>query len=442
MAKPLLTRSRALLLAGAAGLLLTGMLAATDSKTRPVGQWLALAHTDAQAGDRLKARLQLADDTPAPRSIEADALLKGSPESRLIGIYQRIAESRLDEALFAADQLVQAFPTFKLAHLVRADLLASRARPLPSFGAAAAASAPELGGLRDEALLRIRALQERPPAGAVPAEFVLLPPSVKMAIAVDTSRARLYLFENSPKGMRLVSDNYVSVGKQGVDKLVEGDQRTPLGVYFISDRIGAASLEDRFGAGALPLNYPNAYDKLKGRTGSGILLHGVPSNTYARPPLDSDGCVAMSNEDLLRLAARIPLLDTPVVITRQVQWVSPDRTAAARQAFVDTLDRWKAARLQADLDALGGFYRPLPAAGTSSAYPDQVAAEARNRQRLAQPATAIEDLSVLTWSDEKSNMVVTFREQVPGVKRDRIMRQYWANADGKGWRILSESPVR
>ena len=134
---------------------------------------------------------------------------------------------------------------------------------------------------------RLHALQERPPANQVPAEFIVLPKAIHHAIAVDTTRSRLYLFENGPQGVRLVSDHYVSVGKQGVDKSVEGDQRTPLGVYFVSDRVGQGSLGEAFGAGAMQLNYPNLFDKLHGRTGSGIYVHGVPFNTYSRPPKDS-----------------------------------------------------------------------------------------------------------------------------------------------------------
>lgn len=435
-----LNRSRVVLLAGAAALLLTGMLTTTDSETRPVSHLLAaVAPAAAQAESSRAAALRLADEALAPRIIDAPAALQGSPEARLIGIYQLIAAHQLDQALYAADQLTREWPTFKLAHLVQADLLAARAAPLASFGAAAAAgrhTAQDLGLLQAEAQLRLRALQERPPEGAVPAEFLLLPKSVRHAIAVDTSRARLYLFENAEHGLRRVSDHYISVGKQGVDKLVEGDQRTPLGVYFITDRIDARSLEDRFGAGALPLNYPNAYDKVRGRTGSGILLHGVPSNTYSRPPQDSDGCVAMSNEDLLRLAAQLPQRDTPVVISRRIQWVAPAEVAERRRSFLDTMSQWKQARLEANLDALDALYRPV-----QQAPGDLAAQEAKMRQRLATPAKAIDDLSVLTWSDEKDTMVVTFREQAAGARRDRIVRQYW-NRDGKDWRIVAEGPVR
>ncbi|MFM7113322.1 MAG: hypothetical protein ACKO26_19465, partial [Planctomycetota bacterium] len=44
---------------------------------------------------------------------------------------------------------------------------------------------------------------------------------------------RLYLFQNSPQGLTLLADYYISVGKLGTSKAVEGDQRTPLGVYYM-----------------------------------------------------------------------------------------------------------------------------------------------------------------------------------------------------------------
>ena len=42
-----------------------------------------------------------------------------------------------------------------------------------------------------------------------------------------------YLFSNSPAGLSLVADYYISVGKAGIAKVIEGDQRTPLGKKFL-----------------------------------------------------------------------------------------------------------------------------------------------------------------------------------------------------------------
>ena len=42
----------------------------------------------------------------------------------------------------------------------------------------------------------------------------------------------------------LVADYYASVGKLCTEKVVEGDQRTPLGVYYITSRLDPATLNE------------------------------------------------------------------------------------------------------------------------------------------------------------------------------------------------------
>ena len=401
-------KRRGAVLLGTLGLLCAGLLSATDS--RSLTWWLSSAEANAATpGLRGHPRMRLADDAPAPTSSPAlpDPLpaLRGRPEARLIEAYRLVARNRLDDALGATNALVQQHPNFRLAHLLQADLLAAHVAPLPAWGGNMA-SHEATASLREEALQRLAALREHPPAGTVPAEFVLLPPSVPFAIAVDASRSRLYLFENGASGPKLVDDFYVSVGKQGVDKLAEGDQKTPLGIYFVTTRIDPRALQDRFGAGALPLNYPNAYDRTRGRTGKGILLHGVPSDTYSRPPQDSDGCVVLANDDLLGLATRLPERDTPVLITRHIDWRSPEAAhASAAPEFRRAFERWSAARLTS-----------------------------------AQAPAAITDTSIVAWRDDRELMVVTFREQATPGKIDHVMRQYWGR-DGADWRIVAEGQV-
>jgi murein L,D-transpeptidase YafK len=96
----------------------------------------------------------------------------------------------------------------------------------------------------------------------------------KYALAVDASRSRLYMFEHQPAGLALMADFYISVGKAGMGKEAEGDLRTPMGVYYITNSIAPKLLKDFYGAGALPINYPNPLDLRRGKTGSGIWLHG------------------------------------------------------------------------------------------------------------------------------------------------------------------------
>ena len=97
-----------------------------------------------------------------------------------------------------------------------------------------------------------------------------------------------------------MTDFYISLGKNGVEKQRQGDQKTPLGVYrVISAR---ERLPDFYGPGAFPLDYPNDWDRLQHRNGHGIWLHGTPSDTYSRAPWATDGCVVLTNEDFAKLS--------------------------------------------------------------------------------------------------------------------------------------------
>jgi len=430
--------------------------AAPEAARASIGAVIALADVSAPAHQHtLPGPVTAAS---LPKDSPFTGAFKGSPERRLIGIYQLIGQQQPELALDAAAALTHDVPGFRLAQLVYADLLSARGGATPGFGAAgpaAAASAgmvAELADLREEAIQRLRALQERPPAGEVPAEFIILPKAVHHAIAVDTTRSRLYLFENGPKGMRLVSDHYVSVGKQGVDKTAEGDQRTPLGVYFVSDRVGQGSLGEAFGAGAMQLNYPNLFDQLHGRTGSGIYLHGVPLNTYSRPPKDSDGCVTLANDELVMLMNTVPIHDTPVIITKNIHWVAGDAQRQHHAELLDAINRWQAVRAGDDTTALDAFYLPGAAPETPAAPPappsQPTVAWVHGKRRVIPPPAvppkdplAFDNLSVMTWSDDRQTMVVTFSERGTRSHRETTLRQYWER-DASKWKIVAEGTVR
>ena len=182
-----------------------------------------------------------------PAKVEtASPAADGVAEVRLLEVYRLMAAGQSREALTQAGKLVQEYPTFQLAQLVYGDLLASRVRPVKVLGDVppelAAGAAGPLGELRDESRMRIRAHSERPRPGSIPSQFLTLAQSTRHAIAVDASRSRLYLFENRSSGLVLVGDYYTSVGKAGVSKATQGDQRTPLGIYFITSRLNPTAL--------------------------------------------------------------------------------------------------------------------------------------------------------------------------------------------------------
>lgn len=384
----------------------------------------------------------------APRKQKAPAkrvqpLRDGQAEARLIAVYRLIGAGDVRRATSQAESLVRDHPNFQLAQLVYGDLLASRVRAVRHVG-----DVPEGGGpaatqllaeLREESQLRIRALRERPPAGTVPTQFLHLSRSSRHAIAVDTSRARLYLFENTASGLKLLADYYISVGRQGIDKVAEGDLRTPLGVYYVTSNLDPKSLRDFYGSGALPINYPNAYDERRGRTGSGIWLHGTPPSQFARAPRATDGCVVLANPDLERIIRTVEVRSTPVVIARSLQWVPQQQLQAEARPFGEALAAWRIAKSSGDINRVLPFYAPDFAAGgkTIAQWVPQLREEV---VRAARRPPQLKDLSVLRWSDSAETMVVTFGEVPQGARTGPVKRQYWMRV-GSQWKIFFEGVI-
>ena len=128
-------------------------------------------------------------------------------------------------------------------------------------------------------------------------------------------------------------------------------------MYFITSRLDPATLKDFYGAGALPINYPNPLDQVRGKTGSGIWLHGTPPDQFSRAPLATDGCLALANPDRSASCARWSPLH-PVVIAKQLQWVQAHSVQAERNSFEAVLNAWSAAKSEGNMNRLLGFYAP------------------------------------------------------------------------------------
>ena len=364
-------------------------------------------------------------------------------EVRLIAIYKLIGQAKTREALPLARQLVQDHPNFQLAQLVLGDLLSAQLRPLRSLGdvpdTTAKAAAPQLMELRKESQLRIQALQARPVPGLIPSQFISLSSRNKHAIAIDATKSRLYLFRNSANGLQLLADYYISVGKSGIEKNVEGDLRTPLGIYFVTSTLSAKALKDFYGSGALPINYPNQLDVKRGKTGSGIWLHGSPPNQFSRAPLATDGCVVLANPDLERIIKTVEVRTTPVVIAQSLQWVTPAAAQADGKSFEAALAAWSSDKSSGDMARLLAWYTPdFTSYGKTLA--EYVPAMQQDIKRMAGKKVQLKDLSYLRWLDANETMVVTFGELVQGAKTGPVKRQYWIR-QGAQWKIFFEGVI-
>jgi len=254
---------------------------------------------------------------------------------------------------------------------------------------------------------------------------------------VDTSKSTLYLYENVKGEPRYVADFYISVGKKGADKLAEGDQKTPLGVYFVNQHLTKDKLTDFYGSGAYPISYPNEWDKRLGRDGHGIWLHGTPSDTYSRPPLASNGCVVLNNDDLTHLGSHLQVGITPVIITRKMDWMADD-DLSDRDALLKSIEQWRKDWSSRDTENYLSHY-----AKDFSTESVTLPAFAQQKRLVNSGKTWIKvklsDLSVFPYPNQPDMVVVNFEQDYESNNLSNRMhkRQYWMKRDGR-WQIVYE----
>jgi len=361
------------------------------------------------------------------------------PEDRLSAVFQAIEGKRLDLALERVESLLAAYPNFRLAHLVRGDLLLARARPLETFGnVVKTVPQDKIDGLREEALMRLRALRERPGEDRLPRYVLQLHSEQKHVLVVDSRRSRLFVYANAAGRPKLIADYYVSLGKNGTDKAREGDQKTPLGVYHVTANLPRSKLTDFYGAGAFPINYPNEWDKRMGRNGFGIWLHGVPADLYSRPPRASDGCIVLANPDLESMARFVQVGLTPVIIADEVEWIDAAALEAERASLAEAIERWRGDWQSRDTDTYLGHYSERFSSGRQD-----FAAWAQHKRTVNAAKSwirvEVSRVAMFRHPRETDFVVVTFHQDYRSSGLSNVMkkRQYWVKEGGR-WKILYE----
>ncbi len=350
-----------------------------------------------------------------------------------------ISQSRLPEALATVDQLTRSYPNFRLAQLVKGDLLLARAQPLRTLGDTGQTG--ELDQLREEARQRVRALTDTLPNDKVPAYLLNLADDYRHVLVVDASRSRLYVYENRAGLPVRVADFYVTIGKAGAGKQKEGDNRTPVGIYTVNGYKSPRELTDFYGSGAWTLSYPNEWDQRQGRTGHGIWIHGSPSDTYSRVPRASEGCVVLANDDLTRLGRYMQAGKTPVVIADSIDWVAYDALDARRAELATALDAWRTDWESRDTERLMAHYSTRFRSGTQD-----LSAFANSKRKVnagkAWIRIGLGRVSLLLYPERPDFALVSFEQnyQSNNLSDRTLKRQFWSRENGR-WKIVHETSL-
>ncbi len=359
-------------------------------------------------------------------------------EGALVRTLVGLREHGLKQAMAEVERMLVRNPNYKLAHLIQGDLLMARAGQPVAFGSRSA-TVESMAPLQDEARVRMKRYLDAPPVNYLPAPLLQLGSRQSHVLLIDTTRSRLFVYANDLGRPRYVTDFYISLGKNGVDKTREGDQKTPIGVYTIVAQ--KEKLPDFYGPGAYPLSYPNEWDRANGRNGHGIWLHGTPSETYARPPWATDGCIVLTNEDLARLSTYVDVSRTPVVIDQAVEWRSPERWEADREMFMKSFARWKT-----DWESLDTTRYLANYSAHFRSKDRDLGSWAASKRKVNSGKTwvkvGVNDVSLFAYPGTPDLMMITFEQDYRSnnMSKRTVKRQYWSR-EGSQWRIVHEAVV-
>ena len=178
---------------------------------------------------------------------------------------------------------------------------------------------------------------------SVPAVAEKIIPNSLIAMDTDRSIDYLLLVEKESQTLfvyafdgqfRELKRFRCSTGENRGSKKQSGDRKTPEGIYFFKNRYTKRDLTPIYGTRAFPIDYPNYMDRFAGKNGSAIWVHGTNKKLKDR---DTNGCVAMINEDIDGLDKYIDLHHTPIIIQKRIKYVHPNENEPVRLSLIQFL---------------------------------------------------------------------------------------------------------
>lgn len=172
-----------------------------------------------------------------------------------------------------------------------------------------------------------------------------------MITVVDKDEQKLTLYELKNHKLNQKFEQKVITGLMG-NKNKEGDLKTPVGFYEVVNKMVPS--DTYYGPWAFVLSYPNLYDKVRGKTGHGIWIHGFPLEGDVRyDAYKTKGCVVMTNDVLLDYEAIISEKQGFVLINEKN--IATTNATEISQLLASLFD-WKNAWANNDVEKYLSYY--------------------------------------------------------------------------------------
>jgi hypothetical protein len=362
-------------------------------------------------------------------------------ERNLLGVLESLLTHDQSNATAQLETLTKSYSNSRSGYLLYADLLAALGGLTPAINQPLGhLDRDVVSELREQLSIRwhywhtIRADRQ----DLWPAAFLQLSGQERIVLYMDIPTARLIVYEHDKGQLKEVGNFYASIGVAGYDKRREGDQKTPVGVYRVTGFIPGRMLHERYGSGAMPIDYPNGLDQIYERTGDGIWLHGTEPGFVNRAPRASDGCLSLGNSDFLalhRLIGDTP--SVPVVIDAASEWITSAELHRRRQPLSETIVKWFEARLEADTPLLDRLYSP---SHRETSIRHRSHAQPSSSFAGLAPHLRLEDTQLFAYPGEE-RLYVADLWLTHGPQTKLGIRQYWHHTADDEWQIVKELTI-
>lgn len=260
-------------------------------------------------------------------------------------------------------------------------------------------------------------------------------PPLFMTVDKDKQRAFLVRADGNATTLDKFRNLVCTTGQRDGDKQTEGDLKTPEGVYFVTGKITSGLDHKLYGNTAFPLNFPNPMDRIRGKTGYGIWIHGRGEPIT---PKQTRGCVSLNNADVDHLDDHVIRQATPIIIGQGITWTNSTKAEAPRDVIAGTW-AWSATKERRD-ERFFGFYDPELFAKSSGKPFERFQTQIR-AEFAAKPWIDVRMGNIQVV--EGPGYVVSFfteRTLSHDATKEGWRRLYWVR-QGEAWKIAGEEWV-
>ncbi|MCX8085203.1 MAG: L,D-transpeptidase family protein [Calditerrivibrio sp.] len=262
--------------------------------------------------------------------------------------------------------------------------------------------------------------------------------SYQKVFLVDKSAKKSFLIEIKNDSISILKEfDGLIIGEGNGDKRKEGDKKTPTGVYYVTGFIPQSKLDKIYGTGAFPLNYPNFVDKLYGKTGHGIWIHGRDPKEHKQA---SKGCVVLKNEDIDYLRS-IDFLGTPVVIAEHLTYTDEINYNSEKSFWLNFLNEFYESWKNNDINRLSKLIHVRFKDSKHSSYAEYIQRKKALMEMYPDKKIVFENIKI--YKENDSEVVFDFDQyySAPNITTYGTKRLYLIK-EANDFKIIAEEYIQ